>query len=321
VADPALAPKAGPYIYAHPDENAENGLTWRQTLLRYNESGENPLKLARAFELYENTAYRILVATFGIEKVFILSAGWGLINAAFLTPYYDITFSHSVKRKAEPYKFRKKEGLWNDLCQFPIESEEDTIFFGGKDYVLMFCALTRSYRGRRLLFYNAEIPPLANGCLLCRYQTTTKTNWHYECVGAFLANKLRDVESIFAGSGTSGSDAVRKPLLPMRNKPSANSVAGSAHGRPTQAPPKAEDFRRALWRLFQQAESLGLSHTDVVAGELHREVGGYPGANHRMPVCCDVMRSMMKAGDMILAMPSSGRGASLVIRYALAREK
>jgi hypothetical protein len=38
-----------------------------------------------------------LVEKFGIEKVFILSAGWGLIRADFLTPNYDITFSGSAE--------------------------------------------------------------------------------------------------------------------------------------------------------------------------------------------------------------------------------
>ena len=86
VADPALAPKNDGRVYAHPDDQAGDGLTWREALLRYNEAGGNPMGLARAFQLYKNAAYRRLVERFCAEKVFILSAGWGLINAAFLTP-------------------------------------------------------------------------------------------------------------------------------------------------------------------------------------------------------------------------------------------
>ena len=54
--------------------------------------------------LYKNSAYEYLVNQLGEDKVFILSAGWGLIPAPFLTPDYDITFSGN----AEAYKRRRK---------------------------------------------------------------------------------------------------------------------------------------------------------------------------------------------------------------------
>jgi hypothetical protein len=64
-----------------------------ELLLRYNEApGENPLGLLRAFKLYLNDIYRRLARHVGIENFLILSAGWGLIPASFLTPDYDITF-------------------------------------------------------------------------------------------------------------------------------------------------------------------------------------------------------------------------------------
>jgi hypothetical protein len=63
-------------------------------LIDYNENpGSNQLGLYPAFELYKNDIYRKLVDCFGIDKTFILSAGWGLIRASFLTPWYDITFT------------------------------------------------------------------------------------------------------------------------------------------------------------------------------------------------------------------------------------
>jgi hypothetical protein len=74
-------------------------------LLAYNRNpGNNPLGLVPAFELYANETYRSLVEQCGTENTYILSAGWGLINAAFLTPYYDITFSAA----ADPYKRRMR---------------------------------------------------------------------------------------------------------------------------------------------------------------------------------------------------------------------
>jgi 5-methylcytosine-specific restriction protein A len=60
----------------------------------------------------------------------------------------------------------------------------------------------------------------------------------------------------------------------------------------------------------------------VIAGDLHRSVGGYPGHNHRMVCCCNAMRSMMtEMGDRILAEPPSGNGANLIIEYQLPRTK
>lgn len=84
--------------------------------------------------------------------------------------------------------------------------------------------------------------------------------------------------------------------------------------------PTRADFQRVLDSIFKQAESKGLKFIDVTAGDLHRKVGGYPGSNHRMPVCCHVMKQNMQEGDIILYQPPSGQGASLRIRYKLPRK-
>ena len=81
--------------------------------------------------------------------------------------------------------------------------------------------------------------------------------------------------------------------------------------------PVADDFRRKLREKLDQATKEGRRYLDVKSGELHRDVGGYPGQNHRMPVCCKVMRSAMNGADEIIAAPEKGDGASLVIRYTL----
>jgi hypothetical protein len=190
VADPTIAPPTDRYTYARPDDLSDTGATWRQVLLQYNSnSGNNPLGLCRAFELYGNDTYRRLVERFGTDKTYILSAGWGLINAAFLTPNYDITFSVAAKRKA-PYKFRKKTDRYDDLCMLPADTAEPLAFFGGKDYVPFFCRLTQAVKGARTLFYNSSLSPNAPGCLLEKFSTTTRTNWHYECANAFLDGRI-----------------------------------------------------------------------------------------------------------------------------------
>lgn len=83
--------------------------------------------------------------------------------------------------------------------------------------------------------------------------------------------------------------------------------------------PTAADFRMEMYRMMYAAMQEGEATAEINSGELHRRVGGYPGANHRMPVCCQVMRGAYApdAGDVIVEEPPSGQGASLTIRYVL----
>ena len=80
--------------------------------------------------------------------------------------------------------------------------------------------------------------------------------------------------------------------------------------------PTADDFRHELHIISHEAFKQGLPSIEVSAGQLHRRVGDYPGRNHRMPVCCEVMRAelALDAGDSVLDEPPSGQGASLTIR-------
>ena len=81
----------------------------------------------------------------------------------------------------------------------------------------------------------------------------------------------------------------------------------------------AQQFEGELFQVFASEEEAGRSFVDVTSGHLHRQTGGYPGANHRMPVCCEVMYRTMKAGDQVLSAPPKGKGASVTIRYGLPR--
>jgi len=58
---------------------------------------------------------------------------------------------------------------------------------------------------------------------------------------------------------------------------------------------------------------------DVVAGDLNRELGSYPGPSHRISDCCQVIRCLNTASDQVVAAPPKGTGASLVVRFALPR--
>jgi 5-methylcytosine-specific restriction protein A len=83
--------------------------------------------------------------------------------------------------------------------------------------------------------------------------------------------------------------------------------------------PSASDFRQELARRFSNATTAEDTYVDVVSADLHRSLGGYPGTNHRMPVCCSVMRKELRAGDTVLAAPPGDAGATLRIRYMLPR--
>ena len=86
-------------------------------------------------------------------------------------------------------------------------------------------------------------------------------------------------------------------------------------------PLTAEDFRDELYRIMDEAVREGHKYVDVNAGEVHRGLGGYPGPDHRVPLCCKVMKDVMALdyGDKVLQQPPSGQGASLTIRYVLPR--
>ena len=124
-------------------------------------------------------------------------------------------------------------------------------------------------------------------------------------LGTFVpqsAVKARARVQPFAGDamGQQGSSRVR-----------SNTTPG---GRPTAAA-----FGAALAELFDEATRSGAKFIDVSGRDLHLLVGGYPGPLHAMATCCSVLRSTMKDGDVVMAAPTMGVGASLRIRYALPR--
>lgn len=80
------------------------------------------------------------------------------------------------------------------------------------------------------------------------------------------------------------------------------------------------DFEKMLYKILTEARTEGHSYIDIRSGNLHTEVGGYPGRGHSMPTCCATMYDAMKPGDEVLQAPPKGKGANLVIRYRLARQ-
>ena len=181
VADPATAPLLPEVEYRRPADIAPSGLSWRDELIKYNkiyrDTGANPLGLLPAWRLYTHRAYKHLVNRLGDDKVFILSAGWGLISAPFLTPDYDITFT----QKAKTYKRRRQQDDWYaDFSMLPKDASHPIHFVGGRDYVPLFLELTAETDAERVIHHVGSPPPAPN-CRFRRFETTRRTNWHYEC--------------------------------------------------------------------------------------------------------------------------------------------
>ena len=81
--------------------------------------------------------------------------------------------------------------------------------------------------------------------------------------------------------------------------------------------PNKDDFVKEILQMKQAAKEAGAKYIDIVSGDVHRKLGGYPGTNHAMPTCCDAMYEQMKPGDEIIEAPAKKRGARLKIRYYL----
>jgi len=81
--------------------------------------------------------------------------------------------------------------------------------------------------------------------------------------------------------------------------------------------PTEQDFRTEVRGQMREAQTAAASFVDINSGQVHHAVGGYPGPDHRMPVCCQVMKADIRPGDEVL--PPNGQGGSLTIRYKLPR--
>ena len=182
VAQPKSAPADGNLVYARPDDISDRGVSWRTVLERYNAApGENPLGLLSARCLYKNPTYEFLHQHFGPERLYILSAGWGLVGADHLTPNYDITFSKASN--VPQFKRRRGQDTYRDFM-LPVGVVEPIMFFGGRDYIPLFTRLTASATVPRTVFYAGRRPE-APGCTLRRFGDPF-TNWHYRCAKEFL---------------------------------------------------------------------------------------------------------------------------------------
>ena len=127
-------------LFARPDDLSDTPpLSWRDRLAEYvrEEQDQNTMGLYEAYRLYKHPSYAALVSRFGVEQVFILSAGWGLIRADYLLPTYDITFNRQAKLK-NPSAFCVSTADYAFFQQLPADNPASIYFLGGKDYLPLF---------------------------------------------------------------------------------------------------------------------------------------------------------------------------------------
>ncbi|MDD9821079.1 MAG: hypothetical protein OXR07_09425 [Nitrospira sp.] len=190
VARPGKAQTEGDVICARPDDTDEHsGKTWRALLRDYNcqwrGKGDNDRGLLPAYRLYSRSIYGDLVDKYGVERVFILSAGWGLIRSDFLTPQYNITFAGGAGCS------RRKQSEWYDDCnEMPDSPGEKIYLFAGLAYHKLFCRLIQGKGGERIVFYRSQEIPSCPGCRMKYYATKAQTNWHYVCARDFMNGKI-----------------------------------------------------------------------------------------------------------------------------------
>ena len=140
--------------------------------------------------MYRNPIYPQLWEKYGPDNLYILSAGWGLIRADFLTPAYDITFS-SGARGATAHQRRCKKDIYKDWRMLPADTDKPVAFFGSLEYARFFGELTRGMRpDLRHVFYNARAAPSAPGCRVIKYDTRQKRKWHYAAARDFMNGRI-----------------------------------------------------------------------------------------------------------------------------------
>ena len=180
-----------------PDGDIPNlNMTWRDYVTNNQNNNVIPFK---SYQLYIHGVYQNLFNFFRY-RLFILSAGWGLVKAEFRLPNYNITFSSSAKPE---YKrvFNNLDPSFNDFNDLTynhnvgLNSEnEDIVFIGGRTYIKQFIARTDGIGKNKIIYHfgNEPLVVLPDNFFYVQYVPNNPNNyrtWHYE-----LAQKYADGE-------------------------------------------------------------------------------------------------------------------------------
>jgi len=176
-----------------PDEHHPDGtmssitdVSWRKYIEEYNNGlyKEHNQKLCKAGDLYLPKYYKAAINKLGWDRVYILSAGWGLIRSDYFIPSYDITFSSSAPRKNKR-TIKTPFADWNQL-----KDCKRFFFFGGINYLLFLYKLTQNLDCEKIVYYAAD--KVVNdaiwqfeGYTYVKYKKSF-TNWHYQALSDWL---------------------------------------------------------------------------------------------------------------------------------------
>jgi hypothetical protein len=79
--------------------------------------------------------------------------------------------------------------------------------------------------------------------------------------------------------------------------------------------PTAWDVRNKLVAILNAAKRSGKLYIDVESTNLDKQLGDNPKTNLGLLICNEVMRKMMRAGDLILNDTPNGEDPTMLIRY------
>lgn len=85
--------------------------------------------------------------------------------------------------------------------------------------------------------------------------------------------------------------------------------------------PTTTDFKDKIHCLLTEADKNKKSSLILNAKIIHGFFKGYPSKKHRIPSCCNAMKSMMQKGDRIIYAPPKGLGSTFQIEYNFPRIK
>jgi|Deesub1362A_J573_1020465.scaffolds.fasta_scaffold00057_96 hypothetical protein len=252
----------------------------------------------KAGDAYQGIFFRLnkeYAIRFG-DKWMILSAKYGFIEPEFVIhENYNATFSDP---KTNPIGIEK---LKNQVLEKKLHNFDIVIVLAGKEYADL---VTQAFSDSQTLVIKPFEGLGGIGYMMRAVRRAIDNNSPFS-ITTYLESP---------GINTRLGDVYGRLREKQREPPCRLKRPATERGFPT-----SRDFEFALRAVLKDAEKRGEKWVDVISGDLHRIVGGYPGPNHRMSLCCKTMYSEMRLGDEILYSPSSGKGATLRIRYRLPR--
>jgi hypothetical protein len=101
-----------------------------------------------------------------------------------------------------------------------------------------------------------------------------------------------------------------------------NSAVSEAQELSVRQPrsPNVFDFQQELFRQFREAFYEGIAAVTIDSADLHASVGGHPESIRELVLCCQVMRSAVAPGDVLISDTEHDDEKILRVTYLLPRK-